>query len=1149
MAKVLRLHTNATTELEGWKQSTQIDSSLIQHINDPSGGRAQRVTTSIPSPLARMHLYRTAFEFVVNHRPVNLSDNTVYHQMVSYCLDVLELLYNFQKYRQAEKKLFIRRWNVKDKLNTLKQNPQHELLANTLSLFLSYDNPQSPFSGFHDIYLIYYNYQVIAATSPFTLVFALPEVPPSDLSSSKGYQLFQQAIPLHARPDDFQVYLNKLFEANKSLKNNCKALYEYILLSRKSAPANLQEILGQLQFESGYGADNFLNEYPILRDESSSPVTVGSVQLGTAATGNINIAELSDFTIRPSKAITNQSLPLLLKEGHYPGWNYVSGAWQQGTAVPVADPLPLESRILPGLTDKYPYFTVSDFLEENLLELPYELNTTRFNYGKIIYQNGAERERLYKFNYLLPVKRRFFQYFDSRELERYLTFIIDPAYVKVQLALPVKKGEILFERTYYENPQNPRDANGNIIPKKGKLLGARLGLGVFPFIKLNNPAYNDFYKVMLVDLEDSGQAAFNQFELQFFKDNQPLRQVPGGSATEGTGVKKTERIRKEEATYGSTYYEVYNTHFDFAELSHPLQESGDSIKAIVIPKWQEVGAGTRQFTFAIDFGTTNTHIAYTTGDNTAPQPFSIQEEDQQIVMLNKPADEPGLLPIQRYKQASLGRVMEVDTVVNREFIPYLMGGQASGAEISFPVRTATCEVSNFSVLPTDMLGNINIGFGINKELDVPSHTMYKTELKWSAELDNKGQDRITVFFMELLRLIKHKVALNEGILDRTRLVWFSPLSLDAFTYNLFAEKWITAYQKVFRTERQPLHITESAAPFYYLAASGQVVPTRTDHLLNIDIGGGSTDILFFENQQPSWGSSFRFAGYGLWGDGFNKISAKDNGFLLAYQKLASQPFNIKSISQSSADVFNDIFNSVNPADYRNVFIRAKYLRILFYLHYTAIIYHCGQIVNYLDLQIPRYLTFSGKGSLYLNLLVGGSNIDGSLKGLTAQLLSMVCNKPAPENFKLIQAHNPKEATANGGVFFNPEVHAYDEAKTLKLLGNGKGQNLAENPVKFSQTSDETLQEVLHNAEKYLDLVLGEEQLTRYFDDFAIEADLPWLRSSLKSKLSDSLHLGLNRLQEQKNSAEKPLPETLFFLPLYHAFYELSKDIYRNYYDV
>jgi hypothetical protein len=1153
MAKVLRLHTNASTELEGWKQSVQIDSSLIQHISDPSGGRARKVSTSIPSPLARMHLFRTAFEFVVNAPKPDLGDNTIYHHMVSQCLDVLELLYNFQKYQQAEKRLLIRRWNIQEKLQQLSSNPKHQLLAKTLQRFLNYNNPKSAFAGFTDVYLIYYNYKVIAGTCPFSLVFTVPDLGPLDLNSSKGYRLFDEPVPLYQRPDDFQLYLSKLFQAYPQLKGQCQPMYEYLVISQRHAEPQLQQQLNQLQFEAGYGPDNFLNEYAPLWDDTNSQVAIGEVRLASAPAGNINIAAISDFVLQPSRSPDGERLPLVLKEGHYPGWNYVSGPWQQETEVPLKNGAPAESRILPGLSDKYPYLTTGDFLEDNLLELPYELNTDRFNFGRVQYQNGAERDRLFRFNYLLPIRREYFRYFSFRELDKYLTFIVDPAYIKVQLAVPVKRGQILFEKIYYENPQNPRDVRGEEIPKKGKIVPARLGIGVFPFLKLPDPAYNDFYKLMLVDLEVSGQAAFGEFDMQFYLDNQILREAPEGKSAEGRpvegrAVRKTRRISKQEGSYGSTYYEVANTYFDFAEIIHPLSERGqEPVRGLLVPKWQEVGPGTKRFTFSIDFGTTNTHIAYTTGNTVAPQPFTIEESDQQLVMLNKPSDEPGLLPIQRFKQASLHRAMEIDTVVNREFIPYLVGGQATGSEVSFPIRTASCEVSDFIARATDMLGTINIGFGINKELDVPAHTTYKTELKWNTDLDRKGNDRIDVFFRELLRLIKHKVALNDGILEQTRLVWFSPLSLDAFAFSLFEEKWTRNYQHIFRSQRTPLHLTESAAPYYYLASAGEVVPTRHDHLLNIDIGGGSTDILFFVEQQPAWGSSFRFAGYALWGDGFNKISTIDNGFLQAYQKLADKPFRPKSISQTSADVFNDIFNSVDPAVFNNVFIRARYLRVLFYLHYGAIIYHSAQTIKYLGLAIPRYLTFSGKGSLYLNFLSGGGNTS-SLERLTRVILEEVCQRPAPENFRIIQAKKPKEATANGGVFFNPEIHSNEGVKPLKMLGTAEGQNLYDTPMRYHDADQAVQQAVLENAQAFFDLVLGNDKLTRFFDDFAIEADLPWLRQTIKSKMNDSLHLGMNRLLEHRNMAEKPLPETLFFYPIYHTLYELSKEIYKAHYD-
>ena len=1142
MAKVLRLHTNASTDLEGWKQSIQIDSSLIQHISDPSGGRAKKVSTSIPTPLARMHLFRTAFEFVVNDPAANLRDNTVYHKMVSQCLDVLELVYNFSKFRQAEKQLLIRRWNIDGKLQQMKDNPQHQLLSHTLSLFLDYRNPESAFYNFSDIYLIYYNYQVIAGTSPFTLFFTLPDLNGVDLNSSKGYRLFEAPIPVQERPEGFQLYLHRLFGAYPSLKVSCKALYEYLTLAKKQTAPALQNQLNELQFNADYGPNNFMQEYMPLLDDSNSPVTVKEVQLATAPVDNVNIASVSDFVLRPEKEVRDARLPLLLKEGNYPGWNYVSGGWKQDTPVPVKDSNPLESRILPGLSDKYPYLTVGDFLEDHLLELPYELNSPRFNYGKVQYQNGAEKDRLFHFNYLLPIRKEFFKYFSYKDLDKYLTFIIDPAYIKVQLSVPVRKGHMILEKTYYENPQNPKDAEGNIIKKKGKIVQATFGLGVFPFFKMAEQEYNDFYKVMLVDLERSGALAFQDYDLRFYQNEQPLRETEGVS-----GVRKTRRTSKDDANYGSTYYEVFNTAFDYMEVLHPL--SGDAeepVKGVLIPKWREIGQGTKTYTFAVDFGTTNTHIAFTVGQNTAPQAFSVEEEDLQLVMLNKPANEPGLQPIQKFKKASLHRAMEIDMVVNREFVPYLIGGQFSGAEVNFPIRTATCEVSDFIVQPTDMLGNINIGFGINKELEVPSHTSYKTNIKWSLDLDRKGNDRIEVFFAELLRLIKHKVALNDGIIEKTRLVWFAPLSLEPFAFNQFQEKWNTHYQRIFRTTRQPGYLTESAAPFYYLQAAGEVVPARGENLLNIDIGGGSTDVLFFVDQKPAWGSSFRFAGDALWGDGFNKISGMDNGFLQTYKKLSDKPFKPKSISKSSSDAFNEIFNNNDKDVYSNVFIRARHMRILFYLHYTALVYHCGQMMKELDLSIPRYITFSGKGSLYLNFLTGGSNLS-QLERLTGILLQEITGKPVPANFKMIQASKPKEATANGGVFYNPDIHHFDEVGTIKLLGDPQHTDISKNVVRLKEADEEVVEQVLENVQHYLDLVLSNDAITDYLDIFAIEADLPMLRESLSRKLKDSMNLGLNRLQEQKNVEERPLAETLFFYPLQHSLYELSKELYQEHY--
>ena len=70
-------------------------------------------------------------------------------------------------------------------------------------------------------------------------------------------------------------------------------------------------------------------------------------------------------------------------------------------------------------------------------------------------------------------------------------------------------------------------------------------------------------------------------------------------------------------------------------------------------------------------------------------------------------------------------------------------------------------------------------------------------------------------------------------------------------------------------------MTESAAPYYYYEASAQTVTTKP--VLSIDIGGGSTDIVFFVDKTPKFGTSFNFAGNGLWGDGFNLVGERGVG--------------------------------------------------------------------------------------------------------------------------------------------------------------------------------------------------------------------------------------------------------------------------------
>ncbi|HSI91709.1 MAG TPA: hypothetical protein VK927_11365, partial [Adhaeribacter sp.] len=98
MPKVLRLH-QLGLNVEGWQQTNQLTSTEIKDIPDGAGAKATKLSTSIPTPFARMHLFETAFDFVAREK--NLQPNTVYHKMVSQFWDLWEFLFNHDMYMQA----------------------------------------------------------------------------------------------------------------------------------------------------------------------------------------------------------------------------------------------------------------------------------------------------------------------------------------------------------------------------------------------------------------------------------------------------------------------------------------------------------------------------------------------------------------------------------------------------------------------------------------------------------------------------------------------------------------------------------------------------------------------------------------------------------------------------------------------------------------------------------------------------------------------------------------------------------------------------------------------------------------------------------------------------------------------------------------
>ena len=870
MAKILRLHRTGSSTHEGWGRTGKIGRNEIEGsggILDPEGGRAERVAVAIPSPFARLHLVETALAYVATAGAS--ATDTVHHRLVGQFWDLWELVFNYYQQRQPGRRLTVRTWNRAAELARLEAGPTKPL-AQALGLFLN----GKRFAQLTELHLLYFPGstpadppQLLGGTSPLTLFFPAPAVRalPVQRPEGGGHYFDGRYVALAQREREFQEFVYQQFVADAALRSLAPEVYK--LLDQ-----------GQLN-KWGLDGNAQLAQYLPLQDQANNPVAVAGVAVRVRP--DQNTVRGSDFTVRATRSPTStwplpSPLPLVLRPGlQMPGKLYYNNSQlgDSGAKVPATDARALPDRTLPGPELTYPYLTLNDLLEETLLTVPYEVDGTRFLTGQLKIAPGY-RPTCWP---LLPVKPAYFDYFTPQDLATQLTLELDPACVRVKLSLPVTGGfTVDYERAYYPNPRTEG---------LGRLLVTNVGLSIFPFVQLlDAPQLNDLYKVMLVDANNIDPALVNKpVELQFGVGKGLLSAT--GTEQSATAYRRTPKTASDE---GSTYYEIKGTPFDYVVVSSPAPAAG---QALVVPRWREVRQGTKEFRFAIDFGTTNTHVAYHDGPSQPPQPLSFGPDDTPVALLKKSSEETDYSV---YEQLYRGieddpahgiQLRRWQRYQQREFVPSFVG--AAGSPYQFPIRTATSESTGFAVETPRLLANVNVGFGINTEEE--TNDSYHTNLKW-GETSEAARHRVRMFFREMLLLFKYKAALHGGNVSATQVVWFAPLSFSAFSRDLYQREWDTLFREIFHTTRATTYLPESSAPYFFLTRRGLVTPGVGENAAFIDIGGGTSDVLFYSDQtadstgprkhHPAFSTSFRFAGNELWGDGAADVrGSKDNGLV------------------------------------------------------------------------------------------------------------------------------------------------------------------------------------------------------------------------------------------------------------------------------
>jgi len=1146
MAKVFRLFEDK--DLQHWEDRGEpFGHTVIEKIPNPDGDFATKEPTSIPSPFARIDLVKTAFAYVNGYK--DLDGDTIYHKIVSDCLDVGEM---FFKIDLLGSRAQIKSWNKKADLELLTSstNPRHRLYGETLELFMNQDSATYNFDLMDRMFFIFYDHQIIGGTSPATLFFtSANDLRFTDIKFGNNSLFDKDFVPLYKREPDYQRYLHHLFKAYPLLFGKMKEFAAYLKINEQILLRTNKELYNEIKgLEASKAAileEALQSKYVSLdTGEDGDLVEAIGCQLWKKKMSNRGevIQTNSDFTIQTTKYAGGYK-PLVLQNNFSKRLVYTdkSVLWNSTTVVPYYDEEDdLNKRTLPQQLDKYPYLTVSDFLQPYIIRLVYPINAERFFDGNIRFETGDKHK-----HFVLPLTKRFFDFFDTADLISQMSdgkplfeMVVYAGSVDVYIRIPIKDGGqyITFKRTYEGKSKNSGSAEPDILNNKGYIIEGQFGLTIYPFVKTENGT-GSFYRAMLVDRDIEQDNKHFKYDLSFHKNS--------GNEVVGHKAKKTRSLK--EVAYATSNFFVIEREFDFVEVKHNL------VSGYIIPRFVTNNHGTEEFTFAIDFGTTNTHIEYTL-DYTSKLPksrnifpFEITADDIQIATLHDPN-------AQEMTEAKTGAVPIFD-LIPQEFLPDTIG---KDSEFRFPQRTV---IANHESLdtgnPTYSLADFNIPF-VYEKVSVYRGIKVKTNLKWSNyAMNDEDERKIQAFFEELILLIRNKVLLNNGKLEETRLIWFYPSSMVEDRRNKLETIWQELFKKYITSKRPPKKISESIAPFYYFKNRGGIDASDLP-VAAIDIGGGTTDIAIYENNAPKILTSFRFAANSIFGDAYNG-SPERNGFVIRYydkiRKLLEENrmgelgkvLQMISREQNSEDICAFFFSLENhkdvveheiPVSFQRMLSKDPDLKIVFVVFYASLIYHLARLMKSNKLEIPRFITFSGTGSKVLSLADSHHKLAG-LQKFTNIIFRKVYSV-ADCNIEIVQHKDPKEITCKGGLHSDVEVEI-DDIKSVEL-GTKDDFESPEKRITYNNIDDPLLlKSVVNEVLAFTELLFDINNEFNFSDKFGVDSGkMEQNKKIMQQDLMQFLKSGIGlKKEELKGKTNIPVEETLFFYPLIGALNKLA----------
>ncbi|MBN1968189.1 MAG: hypothetical protein JXR48_10175 [Candidatus Delongbacteria bacterium] len=1098
--KIYRLHEGGITEETGWFKSGIITSDHLKTIKTEGKDAA----TSIPTPFATIDLVKSAFKWVSEN---GIKGNSANHKLVSDALDVAQLFYASPKFKS---KIRIVAWNPKDRLKELIENGNktHRKYAETLQLFWNQDSVEESEIGNEVLYnfektnRLYFilnkeTNNIIGGTSPATMFFASPDV--RKVTSNLEIRIGQDKLfdneyaSLPERETSFIEYIYTLSK-QPNFAHNFPEVYEYLEKIRLNIlSGELNQRITNLEPEN-------LNEYApcsVLENENDICEILG-VKLGVQQVDMGSISSESDFVIKSDFAY-NGIKPLVLPQ--YPfskKWTYTTKGiiWDEKTQTPYKNSDSPDKSKLPVQHDPYYWLTVGNFFEDKIIELPYPIDDSKFK------TCGSKK-------HLLPLSATFFRYFKAEKVSQLLTIKErSGGNVDVELKIPVKGGEITFKKQY------------STVDKNIETLDVHMA--IFPFLKSK-----EFEIIHNIGLLDDRLDKSVELTMSCFKNGEQLQILTPITRNPGTGG---ELISK--------YYKVNNQPNAFGI-------SSNSTNGFVVPIMNYV-SGSTKVNFAIDFGTTNTHIEYQYGDNDSIPLDNTPNFPLWQSLINRNTN--GIDPL----------YYENENTFEQEILPFAFSNNNG---LHFPLRSALVHNKDIDFKnKVDIVRQVN-NYLLLEKRSVPKYLDLNTQLKWSNYADTIDEKKVESYLEFLTTIAFYKTLQLGGNPSNSTITWFYPVSMDEGELGVFFKLWKDVYKRVFNqtSDKGIKGIPESIAPYLYYKSSVEGLS------LSIDVGGGSSDIAVFDEDDKNAKliSSFKFAGNAIFGDGYPSNEYQNNsdrnGFVKTFQNAGMDAVkndeqkesilkNILNERKNSADFSSYLFaleqEESSNFSYTRLLEKNKKMKLSMLVFYGAIAYYSANLLKKAGIGIPKYILLSGTASKSASIVDTSEKLS-NLSNMFQFIFESVYQTKAEESLRIKLSSIPKEVTCKGALKANVDDSIKESPIKFWIGGtqdNSWGVVLdrekdVQNTPKYGDLDDKQKSEIEESIKGYYSILDEYIQTIRIESKYIIEPGAYKTFKDLRDAgIKDFLMRGI-KAYYKKNDTK--IEESLFFYPLIGILNKLS----------